>query len=142
MVYKWSFAFTIRSLEDSGRRLKMVVAMSISDQSKTFLRPNLSSFYGVFAMSLCRLSISPKDFQKVKNMLQKCYIYIFSEIEHITILLLIRDANMSWSTTFVSLNKCLEFPIFDTVSLSIKCTFWFNKKDGLCIFKTLQFFSS
>ena len=69
--------------------------MSISDQSKTFLRPNLSSFYGVFAMSLCRLSISPKDFQKVKNMLQKCYIYIFSEIEHITILLLIRDANMS-----------------------------------------------
>ena len=142
MVYKWSFAFTIRSLEDSGRRLKKVVAMSISDQSKTFLRPNLSSFYGVFAMSLCRLSISPKDFQKVKNMLQKCYIYIFSEIEHITILLLIRDANMSWSTTFVSLNKCLEFPIFDTVSLSIKCTFWFNKKDGLCIFKTLQFFSS
>ena len=34
---------------------KKVVATSISDQSRTYLRPKLRRFYDVFAMSLCRL---------------------------------------------------------------------------------------
>ena len=44
-----------------GRRLdnvlKKVVSTSISDQSRTYLRPKLRRFYDVIAASLCRLDI-------------------------------------------------------------------------------------
>ena len=51
MVSRWSFAFSRKSLEDVLRRHKQVlkkVTTSISDQSKTFLRPKLRRFYDVF----------------------------------------------------------------------------------------------
>ena len=82
MVSRWSFAFNRKSLENvlkrlkealrssPGRRLddilKMVVATSISDQSKTSLRPKLRHFYDVFVTSLSRLGKDDKEIQDMK----------------------------------------------------------------------------
>ena len=71
MVYRWSVTFIRKSLEDVFRLLKGVirayaggylgdvlkkaVMTSISDQSRTSLRPNLRRFYEDFATPLCWL---------------------------------------------------------------------------------------
>ena len=77
MVSKWSFAFTTKGLEDvlrclknvlmasPGRRLgnviKKVVATSISDKSKTFLRPKLRRLYDVFVISRAVSELNHRD---------------------------------------------------------------------------------
>ena len=50
-------------------------------------------------------------------------------------LLLLCDSYISWSTMFVSLKLCLEFPIFDYVSF-LRFVFLFNKMHGLFNFET------
>ena len=47
-----------------------------------------------------------------------------------TVLLLICDSYMSWSTRFVPLKLCVEFFIFDSVSFSLKFILLFNKMHG------------
>ena len=54
-----------RLLEDVlTTSLKKVVATSISDQSRTSLRPKLRRFYDVIATSLCRLGYSNRSVDK------------------------------------------------------------------------------
>ena len=42
--------------------------------------------------------------------------FFFRELQLITVLLLIRDSYMSWSTSFDSLKVCVGVPIFDILS--------------------------
>ena len=42
--------------------------------------------------------------------------FFFRELQLITVLLLIRDSYMSWSTSFDSLKVCVGVPIFDFLS--------------------------
>ena len=56
-----------------------------------------------------------KKFCRTKKTVQnkKCSLFSFTSS---TVLLLICDSYMSWSTRFVSLNVCVRFSIFDSVS--------------------------
>ena len=62
--------------------------------------------------------------------------FFFHKLQLITVLLLILDSYISWSTRFVSLKVCMKFSIFASVSLLL---FLFNKKHGLFDFKMSQF---
>ena len=62
--------------------------------------------------------------------------FFFGEFHLSTVLLLICDSYMSWSTKFVSLKVCLGFSIFDSVSFLLKFVFMFYKVHGLFEFKT------
>ena len=61
-----------------GRRpddvLKKVVATSISDQSRTSLRPKLRRFYEVFATSLCRLGCTEEILNRKLHFLRSVWI--------------------------------------------------------------------
>ena len=46
--------------------------------------------------------------------------FFFRELQLITVLLLIRDSYMSWSSRLVSLKLCIVFSIFDSVSFLFK----------------------
>ena len=63
-------------------------------------------------------------------------LFLFRELQLITVLLLICDSYMSWSTRFVSLKLCMRFSIFDSVSFLLKFIFLFNKMHRLFDFKT------
>ena len=63
-------------------------------------------------------------------------LFLFRELQLITVLLLICDSYMSWSTRFVSLKLCMGFSIFDSVSFLLKFIFLFNKMHRLFDFKT------
>ena len=52
--------------------------------------------------------------------------FFFRELQLITVLLLICDSYMSWSTRFVSLKLCVGFSIFDSVSFLLKFIILFN----------------
>ena len=67
--------------------------------------------------------------------------FFFRELQLITVLLLICNSNMSWSTRFVSLKLCVGFSIFDSVSFLLKFIFLFSKKHGLFDFKLSWFLS-
>ena len=56
--------------------------------------------------------------------------FFFCELQLITVLLLICDSYMSWSTRFVSLNLCVAFSIFNSVWFLWKFIFLFNKMYG------------
>ena len=60
----------------------------------------------------------------------------FRELPLITVLLLICDSYMSWSTRFVSLELPQGFSIFDSVSFLLKFIFLFNKMHELFGCKT------
>ena len=62
--------------------------------------------------------------------------FFFRELQLITVLPLISDPYMSWSTRFVSLKLCVGFSVFDSVSFWLKFIFLFNKMHGLFDFKT------
>ena len=53
-----------------------------------------------------------KNFHSVK-IVQKMPFLSFHKLQFVTVFPLISDSNMSWSTRFVSLKLCVEFPIFD-----------------------------
>ena len=53
--------------------------------------------------------------------------FFFRELQFITVLLLICDFCMSWSTRFFSLKLCVGFLNFDSVSFLLKFIFLFNK---------------
>ena len=61
--------------------------------------------------------------------------FFFRELQLITVLLLICDSYMSWSTRFVSLKLCVGFSIFDSVSFLLKFIILFNKMHGIFDFK-------
>ena len=63
--------------------------------------------------------------------------FCFRQLQLITGLLLISKSYRSWSTRFISLELCVGFYIFDSVSFLLKFTFLFSKKHGLFDFKTL-----
>ena len=73
---------------------------------------------------------------RTKQTVQKMLSFSFRRLQLIAILLLICDSYMSWSTRFVSLNLCVGFSIFDSVSLLLNFIFLFNKMHGLFDFKT------
>ena len=56
-----------------------------------------------------------KKFPSNKISSTKNAIFFFCELQLITVLLLICDSYMSWSTRFVSLKLCVEFSIYDSV---------------------------
>ena len=63
--------------------------------------------------------------------------FFFRELQLITVLLLICDSYMSWSTRFVPLKLCVEFSVFHSVSFLLKFIFLFHKMHGL-----LEYFCS
>ena len=62
--------------------------------------------------------------------------FFFRELQLITVLLLICDSYMSWSTSFVSLKLRVGFSIFHSVSFLLKFIFLFNKMHGHFDFNT------
>ena len=63
--------------------------------------------------------------------IQKMSSYFFRELQLVTVFVLIRGSYMSWNARFVSLNLCLTFSIFDSVSFLLKFIFLFNKMQTL-----------
>ena len=61
--------------------------------------------------------------------------FFFRELQLITVLLLICDSYMSWSTRFVSLKLYVGISIFESISFLLKFVFLFNKMHGLFDFK-------
>ena len=70
------------------------------------------------------------------NCTKKPYLF-FREVQLITVLLLICDSYMTWSTRFVSLRLRVRFSIFDSIPFLLQFIFLFNKIHGLFDFKTL-----
>ena len=63
-------------------------------------------------------------------------LFSFRELQLITVLVLIYDSYMSWSTRFVTLKLCVGFSISDSVLYLLKFLFLFNKMHGLFDFET------
>ena len=61
------------------------------------------------------------------------------ELQLITVLLLICDSCLNWSTRLISLKMCVEFSIFDSASFLLKFMFLFNKKHWLFSFLIITF---
>ena len=72
----------------------------------------------------------------------KMPLFFFRKLQLITVSLLICNFYMSWSTKFVSLNPCVEFSIFDSVSFLLKFIFLFNKMHRLFDFKNVKISST
>ena len=70
-----------------------------------------------------------RNFLQTNYTVQKCLLF-FCELQLITVLLLICDSYMSWSTRFVSLNLRVAFSIFNSVWFLWKFIFLFNKMYG------------
>ena len=85
------------------------------------------------------IEIKYKHFLWTKQMLQKMHSFFFRELQLITVLLLIRESYMSWSTRFVNPKVCVGFSIFDSVLYFLRFKFLFNKKHGLFDFKRSYF---
>ena len=63
--------------------------------------------------------------------------FFFYKLQLITVLLLICNSCMSWSTRLISLKLCVGFSIFDSVLFLLKFVFLFNKMLGFFHFKNL-----
>ena len=74
---------------------------------------------------------------RTKYTVQKKSSVFFQELQLITVLLLIYDSYIRWSTRFVSLKLCVRFSIFDSISFLLQFIVLFNKMHGLFEFKTL-----
>ena len=74
-----------------------------------------------------------KKFPSIKINSTKNPLIFFRELQVITVLLLVSDSYMSWSTRFVSLNMCEGFSIFDSVLYSLKFIFLFKNLDSLTL---------
>ena len=61
--------------------------------------------------------------------------FFFHKLQLITVLLLICDSYMSWSTRLASLKLCVGFSIFDSVSFLLKFIFLFGKMHGFFDFQ-------
>ena len=75
-----------------------------------------------------------KNFPSDKVNGTKNVLFFFRELQLITVLLLICDSYMSWSTRFFSLKLYVGFPIFDSFSFLLKFIFLFHKMHGLSDF--------
>ena len=65
--------------------------------------------------------------------------FFFRELELSTVLFLIGNSYISWSTNFVSLKACVGFSIFDSALFLLKFIFLLNKKHGVFDFKMSEF---
>ena len=65
--------------------------------------------------------------------------FFFRELQFITVLLLICDSYMNWSTWFVSLKVCVSLKLCNSVSFLLKS--FFKKKYGRLDFNTPYFLS-
>ena len=79
--------------------------------------------------------ICSKNFRRTKQTAQKVPSFFFQELQLITVLLLICDSHMSWSTRFVSLKLCVGFSIFESFSFLLKFLFLFKKLHRLFHFR-------
>ena len=66
--------------------------------------------------------------------------FIFFEFKLITVLLLVCNSYMNWSTRFVSLKQCLGFSVFDSLSFLWNFIFLFKKLHGSLALKRHHFF--
>ena len=69
------------------------------------------------------------------QILKKIPSFFFHELQLLTVLLLLWDSYMSWSTRLISLKPCVGFSIFKSVLSLLKFVFLFNKMHGLFDFK-------
>ena len=58
--------------------------------------------------------------KKKKKKVQNSPSFLFPELQLVTVLLLIYDFHMSWSTRFLSLKLCVGISIFDSVLFLLK----------------------
>ena len=84
------------------------------------------------------LKIFPSD----KINVTKIQSFLFCELQLITVLLLIRNSYMSWSTWFISLKLWVEFSIFYSVSFLLNLIFLFSKSIDSPILKLHNFFQN
>ena len=70
---------------------------------------------------------------------KKCALF-FHNLQLITVLFLVRDSYMSWSTRFMSLKVCVGFWIFDAVSLHQSLRFCSTKSMDSFTLKRHNFF--
>ena len=71
-----------------------------------------------------------------KTDLTKIYSFLFRELQHITLLLLIRNSYTSWSTMFISLEVSWDFP-FSIPFVFIKLYFFSTKSMGSCLWNVI-----
>ena len=67
------------------------------------------------------------------------HFFFFRELQLITVLLLIRDSYMSWSTMFISLKAYVGFSIVGSISFLLTAIYLLNTKHGLFNFKHHNF---
>ena len=80
-----------------------------------------------------------KKFPSDKINISKHALFCSCELQLITVLLLICDSCLNWSTRLISLKMCVEFSIFDSASFLLKFMFLFNKKHWLFSFLIITF---
>ena len=76
-----------------------------------------------------------KKLLRTKYTVQNMQSFLFDELQLITVLLLICNSYMSWSTMFVSLKqRCVGFSIFNSVSFLLKSDSPLPKKFFICFY--------
>ena len=76
-----------------------------------------------------------KKLLRTKYTVQNMQSFLFDELQLITVLLLICNSYMSWSTMFVSLKqRCVGFSIFNSVSFLLKSDSLLPKKIFICFY--------
>ena len=68
-----------------------------------------------------------KNFFRTKKAVQKMPSFFFRELQLTTVLLLIRESYMSWSTRFVSLKLGAGFSIFDSALFLLNFIFFLTR---------------
>ena len=68
------------------------------------------------------------------NVSQKMHSFFFHNLQLITVLILIRDSYVSWSTSLISWKTCVTFSIFNSILSLLKFIFLCNKKHRLVDF--------
>ena len=123
---------------------------TILKTSNTSVRSNAFIFVKVFIFRKCiqdttywdKTQMLKKRFFRTKLTIQKMLFFFFHKVQHITVLLLIYDSFVSWSTRFVSLKLCVGFPIFDSVLFLLKFMVLLNKCIDSLALKRHNFFQN
>ena len=68
-----------------------------------------------------------KNFLRTRQTFQKVHSFFFRELQLITVLRLIHDSYISWSTRFVSLKECWGFSILNSGSFWLSLYFYSTK---------------
>ena len=76
-----------------------------------------------------------KSFYRTKYTLQKMFYFFFEALQLITVLLLVCDFYMSWSTSLLFLSFCVEFSISDSISFLLGFIFYSVKSTDFLALK-------